>query len=178
MIAVGAGRRHTRRPCPGLEPLLSRPMVTVERVRVCKREGVLLARPHELPDTDATGLGLWQKLMIYTSESQLHDGQPVHRAIISRLRETGARGATSLRGVWGYDGDHQPHGDRFTQLGRHAPVVTVVVDTPTSIAPSFDVIDEITSDHGLVTCEMVPAMQYFDVEKPHRGGLRLARHRF
>ena len=177
VLAVGPGDR-IESVLPELEPLLSRPMVTVERVRVCKRDGALLARPHELPDTDAAGLGLWQKLMVYTSESQLHDGQPVHRAIVRRLRETQARGATSLRGVWGYHGDHAPHGDRLTQLGRHAPVVTVVVDTPTGIASSFDVIDELTSEHGLVTCEMVPAMQYFDVGRPRRGGLRMARHRF
>jgi len=177
VLAVGPGDR-IEAVLPELEPLLSRPFVTVERVRVCKRDGVLLARPHQLPDTDATGLGLWQKLMIYTSESHLHDGQPVHRAILRRLRQTKARGATSLRGVWGYHGDHEPHGDRLRQLGRHAPVVTVVVDTPRNIASSFDVIDELTAEHGLVTSEMVPAMQYFDLGQPHREGLRMARHRF
>ena len=177
VLAVGPGDR-IEQVLPDLRRLLSRPMVTVERVRVCKRDGVLLARPHQLPDTDASGLGLWQKLMIYTSESHLHDGQPVHRAIIRQLRQTRARGATSLRGVWGYHGDHKPHGDRLTQLGRHAPVITVVVDTPANVATSFEVIDELTSEHGLVTSEMVPAMQYFDVGEPHRGGLRMAKHRY
>jgi PII-like signaling protein len=177
VLAVGSGER-IEEVLPELGPLLRRPIVTVERVRVCKRDGVLLARPHELPATDPTGLGMWQKLMVYTSESHLHDRQPVHRAIIARLRQTSARGATSLRGVWGYHGDHDPHGDRLTQLGRHAPVVTVVVDTPQNIASSFDVIDELTREHGLVTSEMVPAMQYFDVGQPGRGGLRMARHRF
>lgn len=177
VLAVGPGDR-IEAVLPELGPLLRSPMVTVERVRVCKRDGVLLANPHELPDTDAAGLGLWQKLMVYTSESHLHHGQPVHRSIIRRLRQTDAAGATSLRGVWGYHGDHEPHGDRLTQLGRHAPVVTVVVDTPQNIATSFGVIDELTGDHGLVTSEMVPAMQYFDVSHPRRGGLRLARHRY
>jgi len=39
------------------------------------------------------------------------------------------------------------------------------------------VIDELTHDHGLVTCEMVPAMRYFGAGT-EAGGLRLARHRF
>jgi PII-like signaling protein len=177
VLAVGRGD-HIERVLPELGAVLRRPMVTVERVRVCKRDGVLLDRPHELPETDAEGLGIWQKLMVYTSESHLHDGEPVHRAIIRRLRETNARGATSLRGVWGYHGDHEPHGDRLTQLGRHAPVVTVVVDTSPRIASSFGVIDELTREHGLVTSEMVPAMQYFDVGHETHGGLRMARHRF
>jgi PII-like signaling protein len=121
---------------------------------------------------------MWQKLMVYTSESHLHAGEPVHRAILRRLRQTDARGATSLRGVWGYHGDHAPHGDRLLQLGRRAPVVTVVVDTPGRIASSFDVIDELTRADGLVTCEMVPALQYVADDHSRHGGLRMSRHRF
>jgi PII-like signaling protein len=177
ILAVGQGDR-IESVLPELGTLLRRPMVTVERVRVCKRDGVLLARPHELPDTDEAGLGIWQQLTVYTSESHLHDGEPVHRAIIRRLRQTRASGATSLRGVLGYHGDHAPHGDRLLQLGRRAPVVTVVVDTPARIASSFDVVDELTREHGLVTSEMVPAMQYVDAGHGGRGGLRMARHRY
>ncbi|HEX7739130.1 MAG TPA: DUF190 domain-containing protein [Marmoricola sp.] len=159
---------------PAIHGLLEEPTITVERVRVCKREGELLARPHLLPDHDDTGLGLWQKLMIFTSESQLHQGEPVHRAIVRRLRETNARGATVLRGSWGYHGDHAPHGDRWLQIGRNVPVVTVVVDTPSYIASLFDVVDELTTEHGLVTSEMVPAMRYFG-SGTDRGGVELAR---
>jgi PII-like signaling protein len=177
VLAVGPGER-IHAVLPELGTLLARPMVTVERVRVCKRDGELLAPPPVVPATDDEGHGIWQKLMVYTSESQLHEGEPVHRAIVRRLRQTRARGATVLRGVWGYHGDHAPHGDRFAQLGRHAPMVTVVVDTPDGIASSFTVIDELTREHGLVTSEMVPAMQYFDGGPPRREGLRMARHRW
>ena len=176
VLAVGESDR-IRRVLPELNDLLERPLVSVERVQVCKRDGGLLARPHRLPDADLAGLGLWQKLMVYTSESQLHDGEPVHRGLIRRLRAIKARGATALRGVWGFHGDHEPHGDRLFQLGRRVPVVTVVVDTPEGIAASFDVIDEMTQEHGLVTCEMLPAMRYFG-EGTRGGGLRLATHEF
>jgi len=37
------------------------------------------------------------------------------------------------------------------------PVTTIIVDTPESIAHSFDIVDELTTRHGLVTSEMVPA---------------------
>jgi PII-like signaling protein len=174
IIAVGEGAR-IQRVLPELGALLEHPMLTVERVRVCKRDGDLLARPHAIPNRSSEGLGLWQKLMIYTSESHLHDGEPIHRGIIRRLRETSARGATSLRGIWGFHGDHAPHGDRLLQIGRRVPVVTVLVDTPENIAQSFSVIDELTSEHGLVTSEMIPAMQYFGTDTAH-GGIRLASH--
>ncbi|MDQ6642319.1 MAG: DUF190 domain-containing protein, partial [Actinomycetota bacterium] len=177
VLVVGEGPR-IRRVLPELGALLRRPMITVERVRVCKRDGQLIARPHALPDVDAAGLGLWQKLMVYTSESHLHDGEPVHRGILRRLRSTSARGATSLRGAWGFHGEQEPHGDRFLQLGRRVPVVTVVVDTPQAIAASFAVVDEMTQEHGLVTSEMVPAMSYASGSGGVDGGLRLADHDF
>ena len=72
--------------------------------------------------------------MVYTSEAIRHQGQPVHRAIVRRLRSAGISGATTLRGIWGFHGDHAPHGDRLLQLGRHVPAVTIVVDTPERIA--------------------------------------------
>lgn len=159
-----------------LDALLRRPLITIERVRVCKRDGDLFQRPHALPRRDSGGLALWQKVMVYTSESHLHHGEPIHRAIIRRLRQsTVARGATALRGIWGFHGDHPPHGDRFLQLGRRVPIATVVVDTPEHIAQSFDIIDELTAEHGLVTTEMVPALASFGDGGPAEG-LRLARH--
>jgi PII-like signaling protein len=40
--------------------------------------------------------------------------------------------------------------------------VTVVVDSPEGIARSFDVIDELTGEHGLVTAEVVPQLHALD----------------
>ncbi|BBX48796.1 DUF190 domain-containing protein [Mycobacterium cookii] len=135
------------------------PLLTVERVRVCKRGGELLARPHRLPDVDEQRRPLWQKLMVHTSEATGYHGVPIHRALVSRLLDSGmARGATALRGVWGFHGDHEPHGDKLFQLARRMPVVTIIVDTPEWIARSFDIVDELTGEHGLVTSEMVPAV--------------------
>jgi PII-like signaling protein len=108
---------------------------------------------------DRAGLPLWHKLMVYTSEAALHDGQPVHRAIVRRLRAAGISGATTQRGIWGFHGDHAPHGDRLLQLGRHVPAVTVVIDSPERIATAFTVIDELTAEQGLVTSETVPAIR-------------------
>jgi PII-like signaling protein len=61
--------------------------------------------------------------------------------------------------MWGFHGDHAPHGDRLLQLGRHVPAVTVVIDSPARIAAAFAVIDELTASRGLVTSELVPAMR-------------------
>lgn len=154
--------------------LVSKPLVTLERVRVCKRDGGLLGRPPDLPSADESGMGIWQKLMVHAPEQARAEGHPLHGQLVRSLRQAGASGATTLRGIWGYTGDRPPHGDSFWQLRRHVPTLTVVVDTPERIQNWFDVIDPLTSDAGLVTSEIVPA---FRATGPGivRGGLRLAR---
>jgi PII-like signaling protein len=174
VIAVGSGQRISR-VLPELGALLHRPLLTLERVRVCKRDGQLLGTPHALPGVDDHGMALWQKLMVYTSEAAQHHGQPIHRAIIRRLRSAGISGATTQRGIWGFHGDHAPHGDRLLQLGRHVPAVTIVIDTPERISTAFSVVDELTSERGLVTSETIPAMRATTGDR-QRGGTRLATH--
>jgi PII-like signaling protein len=173
IIAVGTGGQVTD-ALPELETLLREPLFTVERAQLCKRDGEFLARPPALPATDEQGRPLWQKLMVHTSEAALHDGVPVHRAIVRRLfASRSARGATVLRGIWGFHGDHTPHGDSWLQLARRVPVTTVVVDAPDRISATFEIIDELTRQHGLVTSELVPAMVSIDDGK-RVGGVALA----
>jgi PII-like signaling protein len=143
VISVGDGDRIASL-LPEIGKLLQRPLVTLERIRVCKRDGELLATPAEE--------GAFQKLMVYTSERQ-----HLHVDLIRRLRREGGSGATALRGFWGYHGDHAPHGDRLLSLRRHVPVVTVVVDTPERTRRWFEIVDEVTRHTGLVTSELVPA---------------------
>jgi PII-like signaling protein len=177
IIAVG-NRGQVSRVLPELGGLLRRRLLTVERVRVCKSAGQLLSRPDTLPSADERGLRLWQKLMVYTSEATLHDGVPIHRALVRRLRQSGtASGATVLRGIWGFQDGQKPHGDKVFQLSRRVPVTTIVVDTPDSITRSFDIVDELTSRHGLVTSEMVPALVMVD-GVTRRGDTRLAWYRY
>jgi PII-like signaling protein len=163
VIAVGSGKRIAQ-VLPELGGLLHRPLLTLERVRICKRDGELLCRPPATPESpspaDETGrLPPAHKLMIYTSEAALHDGQPIHRAIVRRLRAAGISGATTQRGIWGFHGDHPPHGDRLLQLGRRVPTLTIVIDTPERIQAAFDIIGDLTAEQGLVTCETVPAIR-------------------
>jgi PII-like signaling protein len=173
IIAVGDGGRIAG-VLPQLGALLPRPLVTLERVRVCKRDGQRLGEPRHVARSDPSGLQVWQKLMVYAGEQSRHDAQPLHRALTLRLRAAGAAGATTLRGIWGYHGDHAPHGDSFWQLRRRVPVVTVVIDTPDRIRQWFAVVDELTDQTGLVTSELVPAFRATGPAGSH-GGLQLAR---
>jgi PII-like signaling protein len=52
-------------------------------------------------------------------------------------------GAASLRGMWGFHGDHAPHGDKLLSIRRHVPVVTVAIDTPERMEALFGIVDEL-----------------------------------
>jgi PII-like signaling protein len=153
--------------------MLSEPAMTLERVRVCKRDGVLLGEPLRPPAVDEHGLAYWQKLVVYTSEQSRYEHQPLHSALIRRLRREGAAGATALRGQWGYHGEHRPHGEAFWSIRRHVPVLTVLLDTPANMQRWFEVVDQMTAETGLVTSEIVPALRAAGPGIEH-GGLQLA----
>ena len=158
VIAVGDGGLIAEL-LPELDRLLDRPLITLERVQVCKRDGAELAGLPHLADADPSGLGVWQKLMIHSGEQARSGDTPLHHALIRALRRSGAAGATSLRGIWGYHHGQEPHGDSFWQLRRRVPVLTVVVDTPQRIRRWYPRVDAVTAEAGLVTSEIVPAFR-------------------
>ena len=158
VVAVGAGDRIAML-LPELGAMFRRPLMTIERVRLCKRDGQFVSRPDAATGAaDArAGMTAQFKLTVYTSEAARHDGHPVHRAIVRSLDSAGISGATTVRGIWGYHGDHAPHGDHFPRQARHVPVVTTVVAAADQVSAAFDAIDPHTAERGLVTAESVLA---------------------
>lgn len=134
-------------------------VVTEERVHVLKRDGSRAGELPAVPDGDEGGRGRWVKLTLYSGEQNHFGGRPVHIEAVERLRRAGARGATAIRGAWGYHGDHEPHGDTIWSVRRRVPTVTVVVDRPAESGRWLSVLDEITPKAGLITSEVVPAFQ-------------------
>ncbi len=49
----------------------------------------------------------------------------------------------------------------------------VIIDAPDRITTSFDIINELTAEHGVVTSELVPALAAI-TDDDRGGGLRLA----
>jgi PII-like signaling protein len=173
IISVGE-RTSIASALTDLGAILRDPVITLERVCVCKRDGILLAEPPPAPaSADDGGLAYWQKLTLFAGGRAEHEGQPLYGQLIRRLRRAGAAGATAMRGQWGYHGEHAPHGERFWSLRRHLPVLTVLLDTPANMRRWFAIVDELTAETGLVTSELVPALRAGGPEVEH-GGLRLA----
>ena len=158
VIAVGSGN-EIGMILPELGTLFRHPVMTVEKVQVCQRDGQLVSRPQVLPADEPAGMAARLKLTVYTSEATRHDGQPVHRAIVRQLGTAGIESVTTVRGIWGFHADHAPHDGHFPHRGRHVPVVTTVTGTPERISAAFDAVGVLTAERGLVTVQTVLAVQ-------------------
>ncbi len=66
-------------------------------------------------------------LRIHVSESDRHNGKPLHEAIVDRCRGLGIAGATVFRGVEGFGETAELHRPRL--LHRDQPIQIVIVDT-------------------------------------------------
>jgi uncharacterized protein len=137
-----------------LLPIPTNATLTVSPVRVLKRNGTqeasVLTEHEQLGDHFEP----WQRLTIYTSQNDRIGRRSFRSELVGRLRKVKASGATVFVGVSGYGGGHEPrHPSRFSLSSR--PVVTEIVDRPSEIARIWPLIDEATSEVGLVTSEAI-----------------------
>jgi PII-like signaling protein len=145
-IAVGS-TDVLRTVLEALPDVLARPLVNLERIAVVKRNGELLEPLPRVVDRD-----VWIALRVYTRQST-----HVSTVLTRRIRAAGGAGITTVRGEWGFSSDERPYGDRFGTLTSHVPTYTVLVDRPEKIAELWPVVDDVTSEHGVVTAALVPA---------------------
>jgi PII-like signaling protein len=140
---------------PELLAMLQRPVLTFEQALILKRDGARVADLAKTQDINVAARAGAQKLAVYAGEQARHEGRLLYSALVRRLRGEGIAGAVVLRGLWGYHGEHRPHGERFFSPRRHVPVVTVLIDTPANTHRWLAIVDEMTQEGGLVTSESV-----------------------
>jgi PII-like signaling protein len=158
VATIAVGPTHVlRRVLQALPDVLARPVANLERIAVVKHDGDLLEPLPLIADSGDGDPPVWMALRVYTRQSARVDGGAVYTVLTRRLREAGAAGVTTLRGEWGFSSDERPFGDRFGTLASHVPTYSVFVDRPSKIAEIWPIVDEITTQHGVVTAALVPA---------------------
>lgn len=171
ILAVGSWPAAVAALAP-LTAVLDRPLLTLERVRLLRRDGERLAEPRP-PAPDGPAPSLWHKVTVLSAADSQATAGPLYVELNRGLRMAGISGCTVLGGVVGYSGDGPPHADRFLSLRRRVPVIVVTVDLPSRMAAAWPAIAAATRQSGLVVEELVPA---FRARGPEGGlgGLTLA----
>jgi PII-like signaling protein len=95
------------------------------------------------------------RVTLATTEGATRDGHTACLEFVRRLRRDGAPGATSLRGVWGFRGDGEPHGDRVLALRRDVPTLVEVVDDPEHAPRWLELAHELACEGDVVYAQPI-----------------------
>ncbi len=103
---------------------------------------------------------------IIVGESDKWQHQPLHRALLERLRQEGFAGATVLHGIAGFGARSVIHTTHLLDLSTDLPVVIEVVDDAAHADRVIEILDEMMVQGGLVTIEKVRVLRYVPGPKP------------
>jgi PII-like signaling protein len=95
------------------------------------------------------------RVTLATTEAGARDGRTACLEFVRRLRRDGAPGATSLRGVWGFRRDGEPHGDRVLALRRDVPTLVEVVDAPERAPRWLELAGELACEGDVVYAQPI-----------------------
>jgi PII-like signaling protein len=92
---------------------------------------------------------------IFIGESDKWHHQPLHVALLERLRAEGFAGATVTRGIAGFGGKSVIHTAQILRLSQDLPVIVELVDSEAQVNGKLKpILDEMIRE-GLVTVEKV-----------------------
>jgi PII-like signaling protein len=103
--------------------------------------------------------GSAKMLRIYIGEDDRWEGEPLHEAIVKRLRMLDIAGATVYRGVMGYGAQQRVHKSGWLGLSTDLPLMIAVIDTEEKIRRVLPVLDEMV-DEGLIAISDVEIIKY------------------
>jgi len=96
---------------------------------------------------------------IFIGESDRWHHQPLHRALLERLRKEGFAGATVSHAIAGFGARSVIHTAHILDLSTDLPVVIEVVDDQAHADRLAEILDEML-DGGMVTMEKVRVLRY------------------
>jgi uncharacterized protein len=97
---------------------------------------------------------------IFIGDSDKWHHQPLHRALLERLRREGFAGATVIHGVAGFGAASVIHTSGIVDLSADLPVVIEVVDDAEHMDKIVRILDEMITGGALVTMEKVRVIKY------------------
>ena len=97
---------------------------------------------------------------IFIGDSDKWHHQPLHRALLERLRKEGFAGATAIHGVAGFGAASVIHTTSIVNLSADLPVLIEVVDDQEHIDKLLPILDEMITKGALVTIEKVRVLKY------------------
>ena len=106
--------------------------------------------------------GKAKMLLIHIDDNDMWEGEPLHEAIVKRLRMMDVAGATGYRGILGYGGKNRVR--RSGLLGfSNLPIIISVIDTEEKIRRILPTLEEMVTE-GLLAIADVDVIKYTSEE--------------
>jgi PII-like signaling protein len=117
--------------------------------------------------------GAARLLRVFFGEADQWRGEPLHEAIVKRLRKMEIAGVTVYRGILGYGAKGHEHRRSFLHISHDLPIMLSVIDSGEKIAAAVEVIEGMLED-GLIVVSDVEAVRMVRsravTEEPHAAG--------
>jgi len=137
-------------------------------IELCDVEAVKFeSRPPEAPAKEVTHVKLEGKakmLRVFIEAVDKWEGEPLHEALVKRLRQLDIAGVTVFRGVIGYGATGRVH--RHTPLRHDEPIELVVVDTAEKVEKTLAAIDHMIVGGIVVMSDVDVRVYRADVPVP------------
>jgi uncharacterized protein len=102
---------------------------------------------------------------VFIGESDKWQHEPLHIALLTRLRTEGFAGATVFHGIGGFGARSVLHTTHLLRLSEDLPIVIEIVDTAEHAERLTAILDEMVTE-GLVTMEKVQVLKYAAGHRP------------
>jgi CBS domain-containing protein len=99
------------------------------------------------------------RVTIYIGEGDRRHGKPLHMAIVEHLRQSGAAGATVLRGVAGFGAHSRIHNASLIDLAADLPIRIEWIDQTEIVERLLPTVLALVTE-GLVTREEIEVLRY------------------
>jgi len=97
---------------------------------------------------------------IFIGDSDRWHHQPLHAALLERLRKEGFAGATVFHGIAGFGAASIIHTTSIVDLSADLPVLIEVVDDQEHVDKLVAILDQMLTKGALVTMEKVRVLRY------------------
>jgi uncharacterized protein len=98
-------------------------------------------------------------LRIFVGDSDQFEGRPLYEALVRKVRESGLKGATVLKGSMGFGAHSVLHTAKITELSADLPIVIEIADTEDKVRRILPALDAMVPE-GLMTMESVRILAY------------------
>lgn len=137
---------------PTLYDLVTDGLIEVHDTQVIKVANKDRRSPPSAPHAEVKGKA--RLMRIYMGESDKWQGEPLHGAVLNRLRLMDISGATVYRGILGYGAKGHTHKSHRLHMSHDYPIMISVVDTEDKLHGALDALESMMQDGIIVLSDV------------------------